>query len=188
MKYCYFQQEKRKLSIAEFELKDNRQKGEKSVKEMEENLENVKLLSFEAEMQKKVLANMRMRLKTDKIAYDQRKYDLEQELKFLKKQNEVLTIDKNDVSGTDQRTSRIYKKFVSQLNMQKNERDNHIAGLESMSEQRQRINQLNEFRNRQIEDIAQRAMQDKDDSEINWQKLLLTNKLVSKLLRDKMDR
>lgn len=31
-------------------------------------------------------------------------------------------------------------------------------------------------------------MQDKDDSEINWQKLLMTNKLLSKLLRDKMDR
>jgi len=30
---------------------------------------------------------MKMRLKSDKIAYDQRKFDLEQELKFLKKQN-----------------------------------------------------------------------------------------------------
>lgn len=31
-------------------------------------------------------------------------------------------------------------------------------------------------------------MQDKDESEKSWEKLYLTNKMVSKLLRDKMDR
>lgn len=39
-----------------------------------------------------------------------------------------------------------------------------------------------------MQDIAERAMQDKDDNEKNWEKLYLTNKLLSKLLRDKMDR
>lgn len=31
-------------------------------------------------------------------------------------------------------------------------------------------------------------MQDKDDSEKNWMKLYLTNRLVSRLLRNKMDK
>lgn len=39
-----------------------------------------------------------------------------------------------------------------------------------------------------MEEIAERAMQDKDDSEKNWMKLYLTNRLVSRLLRNKMDK
>jgi hypothetical protein len=37
-------------------------------------------------------------------------------------------------------------------------------------------------------EIAERAMQDKDGSEKNWEKLYLTSKLLSKLLRNKMDK
>lgn len=37
-------------------------------------------------------------------------------------------------------------------------------------------------------DIAERAMQDKDDNEKNWEKLYLTNKFLSRMLRDKMDK
>lgn len=36
--------------------------------------------------------------------------------------------------------------------------------------------------------IAERAMQDKDENQLKWEKLYLSNKLVSKLLRDKMDK
>lgn len=31
-------------------------------------------------------------------------------------------------------------------------------------------------------------MQDKDDNEKNWEKLYLTNKMLSRLLRNKMDK
>ena len=37
-------------------------------------------------------------------------------------------------------------------------------------------------------DIAERALQDKDETQLRWEKLYMTNKLVAKLLRDKMDR
>lgn len=77
---------------------DNREQGDKEVKGLNETLEKTKLLFAEAEVQKKVLLNMRTRLKEDKIVYDQRKFDLEKELRFLRKQKEVIIIDKNDIS------------------------------------------------------------------------------------------
>ena len=43
---------------------------------LEEDLQNIKKLGEEGEMEKKVMLNMSTRLKSDKIVYDQRKYDL----------------------------------------------------------------------------------------------------------------
>ncbi len=37
-------------------------------------------------------------------------------------------------------------------------------------------------------EIAERAMQDKDEGEKNWEKLHITNKFIAKMLRDKMDK
>lgn len=39
-----------------------------------------------------------------------------------------------------------------------------------------------------IREIAERAMQDKDDTEKNWRNLLVVHKFVSRMLKDKMDR
>ena len=57
-----------------------------------------------------------------------------------------------------------------------------------MIEEKRKVNQINEFRERQIMEIAERAMVDKDDNEKNWEKLYLTNKFLSRMLRDKMDK
>lgn len=47
------------------------------MKELNDQLEKTKLLFIEAEIQKKVLLNMRSRLRADKIVYDQRKFNME---------------------------------------------------------------------------------------------------------------
>lgn len=47
------------------------------MKQLTEKLEQTKTLFSEAEMQKKVLESMRARLKSDKVVYDQRKFDQE---------------------------------------------------------------------------------------------------------------
>ncbi len=99
-----------------------------------------------------------------------------------------MIIDKNDVTESDDRSVKVYKKLVNQQKAEQDQREEHIRSLESMIEQRQRVNQLNQFRGREMEEIAERAMQDKDDSEKNWMKLYLTNRLVSRLLRNKMDK
>lgn len=54
------------------------------------------MLFTEADMQKKVLLNMRDHLKHDRVVYDQRKFNMEKELRFLRKQKEVIKIDKTD--------------------------------------------------------------------------------------------
>ena len=48
----------------------------------------------EADIQKKVLESMRDRLKKDKVVYDQRKFNQEKQLRFLRKQKEVIHIDR----------------------------------------------------------------------------------------------
>lgn len=113
------------------------------MKELNDQLEKTKLLFIEAEIQKKVLLNMRSRLKADKIVYDQRKFNMEKEYRFLKKQREVMEIDKNDIHENDDRTSKIHRKFLHQLKAEQDEREAHLTNLESMIEEKQRVNQLN---------------------------------------------
>lgn len=94
-------------------------------------------------MQRRVLESMRARLKADKVVYDQRKFDMEKELRFLKKQKEVITIDRTDISESDDRTNKVYKKFLNQLKKEQEEREAHLANLEAMIEEKQRVNQRN---------------------------------------------
>ena len=53
---------------------------------LKQQLEAKKELLEETVTEKKVLLNLELRHKTDKVFYDQRKYDLEKELSYLKKQ------------------------------------------------------------------------------------------------------
>ena len=63
---------------------------------------------------------MRKRLKIDKVVLDQRKFDLEKELRFLRKQREVMEIDKNEIHESDDRSSKICKKYLAQLQAERN--------------------------------------------------------------------
>ncbi len=53
-------------------------------------MKNVKVRCQQAEMQKKVVAQMMERFKSDKIVFDQRKYVMEHSLKFIAKQKEII--------------------------------------------------------------------------------------------------
>jgi len=50
------------------------------------------------------------------------------------------------------------------------------------------IKTVTSTREEDIREIAERAMQDKDDTEKNWRNLLVVHKFVSRMLKDKMDR
>ena len=129
---------------------------------MDKKLKDIKLLFSETDTQKKVLSNMRDRLKHDKVVYDQRKFNMEKELKFLKKQKEVFVIDKTGMHESDDRTNKLYKKMLAQLKEEQNERDRHIESLLTMIEEKARVNGLNLSRSMEMQEIAERAMQDKD--------------------------
>ena len=107
---------------------------------------------------------------------------------FLKKQKEVIEIDRTGLSENDDRTNKVCKKYLQQLKAEQNEREEHIASLESMIAEKTKVNHLNMIRSQEMTEIAERAMQDKDENQVKWEKLYLSNKLVAKLLRDKMDK
>ena len=64
---------------------------------MEEELTRKKNQLEETMMEIKVLRNVEKRLKTDKVVYDQRKFDLEKEYGFQKKQKTALKKDGHSV-------------------------------------------------------------------------------------------
>lgn len=55
------------------------------------------------------------RIKTDKITYDQRKFNLEKELVFLKKQKNIIIQESSGQSEEDDRTKKVYAKLIRQL-------------------------------------------------------------------------
>ena len=50
------------------------------------------------------------------------------------------------------------------------------------------LNDSEELRRSEMKEIAENALQDKDQREKNWYKVLLCSRFVEKLLRDKMNR
>ena len=55
--------------------------------------------------------NMRKRLKWDKVVYDQRKFNLEKEERFLKKQQSVFHEDNLEMGEGADRTNKVYLKL-----------------------------------------------------------------------------
>ncbi len=57
-----------------------------------------------------------------------------------------------------------------------------------MIREKEESNRHNQTRQREIYEIAERALQDKDPNEKQWHQIYLTNVFVSKMLRNKIDR
>lgn len=55
-----------------------------------------------------------------------------------------------------------------------------------MIQEKQAIIESNEARSHEIKEIAERARQDKDLSEKEWRKILITHAFVNKMLRNKI--
>lgn len=91
---------------------------------------------------------MRDRLKKDKVVYDQRKFNLQKQFRFLKTQQEAFSRDGTEILEADDRSNKVYKKYIQQINAERFERESHLNSLEYMIEEKRRINQLNEVRER----------------------------------------
>jgi hypothetical protein len=72
---------------------------------------------------------MKDRLKKDKVVYDQRKFNLEKELRFLKTQLAAFNRDGTEILEADDRTNKVYKKYVKQINAEIFERESHLNSL-----------------------------------------------------------
>lgn len=56
-----------------------------------------------------------------------------------------------------------------------------------MIEEKEMLSANNRLREQEIFDIAERAMQDKNENEKQWRKIYLTNLFVSNMLRNKIE-
>jgi hypothetical protein len=65
-----------------------------------------------SETEKKVMGNMIARLKADKVTYDQRKFNLEKELTFLRKQRQIIVLSNHGFHEEEDRTQKIYQKLL----------------------------------------------------------------------------
>ena len=63
-----------------------------------------------------------------------------------------------------------------------------MINLEQMIQEKSECVQNNQIRENEIKEIAERAMQDKNEDEKQWWKIYLTHSFVSKMLRNKIDK
>lgn len=72
---------------------------------------------------------METRHKTDKVFYDQKKFDLEQILSCKRKQLNIYKKEGHEFVEGEDRTNKIYEKLAAELEEERNEREMHIRNL-----------------------------------------------------------
>lgn len=83
-------------------------------------------------IEKKVVANMEWRHKTDRVFYDQCKYNFEKELEYRRKQLAIFRKEGIENLESDDRTMKIYEKLGQEIERERLEREEHIRNLEVM--------------------------------------------------------
>jgi hypothetical protein len=72
------------------------------------------------------------RIKSDKVVYDQRKFNLEKELEHLRKQLKIFVKEGTGIHEETDRTSKVYDKLMKQLQAEEAEREAHLQSLTFM--------------------------------------------------------
>lgn len=103
-------------------------------------------------------------MREDKVVYDQRKFDLEKELMFLRKKINIVSREEKVVGEETDRAKKVYEKLVGQLEAEARERREHLDSLALSISAKQEMRDISSLRESQIAEIAERAMQDKDEN------------------------
>ena len=69
---------------------------------------------------------MQARHKEDKVVYDQRKFDDEKALTYLRKQKEIYQKEGVEISESEDRTNKVFDKLESEIDRERNEREMHV--------------------------------------------------------------
>lgn len=128
------------------------------------------------------------RFKADRVFSDQKKFTLEKELAFMKKQRKIILEEFKANSEEDDRTKKVFIKLLLQLQAEDQERLAHLQSVNAMLSEKQKIVEGAEVREKETELIAEEALQEKSPSEKNWLRIFFCHKVVERLLRDKMAR
>jgi hypothetical protein len=182
------QTERDKFQALRDKFASEKNEGAKKVHGKEDELQGVKALLEETDMEKKVMLNMVARLKSDKIVYDLRKFKLEKELLYIQKQKQIILKENAGKQEEEDKTRKVYTKLHEHLLAEQKERETHIASMMGMINEKQTVVENGEIRQSEMKEIAESTLQDKDAKEKNWYKVYLCHRFVERLLRDKMTR
>jgi hypothetical protein len=182
------QTERDKFQTLRDKFANEKNEGTKKVHNKEDELQGMKGLLEETEMEKKVMLNMVARLKSDKIVYDLRKFKLEKELVYIQKQKQIILKENAGKQEEEDKTRKVYTKLNEHLQAEQRERETHIASMMGMINEKQTVVENGEIRQSEMKEIAESTLQDKDAKEKNWYKVYLCHRFVERLLRDKMTR
>ena len=106
--------EKYKKSQSLLEVSKN--VGNQEVKALTEKASSSLYAFEEIDVERKVFENMKQRYAKEKVFFDQRKFILEQELKFIKKQRDIVEADGNSICEASDRSSKLYRKLLESVN------------------------------------------------------------------------
>ncbi len=106
----------------------------------------------------------------------------------LSKTKEIITRENTSNHEEEDKTKKVYNKLVEHFDQEQREREESIASLERMIEEKNSLLEYTTMRSVEMKEIAESALQDKDGKEKNWYKVYLCHRFVEKFLKDKMQR
>lgn len=92
---------------------------------------------------------MEARHRADKVCFDQRKFDAQQQLSFLTKQLDIFKKEGHSIGESEDRTLKVYEKLAKELQEEQGEREAHIHNLDDMIEEKKHL--LNSNQGREVE-------------------------------------
>ena len=123
------QKEHDKLMAEKTRFESKKTTGGAQVTNLETSLISIKYLQEEGEIEKKILQSMIDRLKKDKVVYDYRKFNLEKDLIQIHKVKGVILKEDEKQKEEDDRAQKLRNKFLSHLEAEEKERNEHIGSL-----------------------------------------------------------
>ena len=177
-----------KLETLENEYVDKISMAKTKANQLEKSLKSKQSEAEDVFWQRKVLLSMQGRFKQDKIFYFQKQFDFSKELDYLKKQLNIFVKEGYDIGESGDRSNKVYEKLASELERERLEREEHIRNIQTMIDEKMQLQNHNQERQADLQEIAERAIQDKDLNEKQWRKIFLTHTFVNKMLRDKIEK
>jgi hypothetical protein len=104
--------ERQKFQIERDQYAEEKGSAEKKVRRFEEELQRVRVLGEEGEMEKRIMLAMTARIKYDKVVYDQRRFDLEQDHRQMRRTQQVIERENANHQEEGDRTRKVYSKLV----------------------------------------------------------------------------
>jgi hypothetical protein len=131
---CGIQEEINKLQIVRGEQEGKQGSAKEKTQRLEHRLADIRAVLLETSTELQVLQSVKTRHRSDKVVYDQRKFELEQELIHKRKQLSIYRREGLSEQEGQDRTGKVYEQLRAELIEEQREREEHICNLEAMIE------------------------------------------------------